>query len=204
MRTEGQEKQDQIVEVAIRRFSHFGISKTTLTEIADDVSMSRQSFLYYFHDKNALLSAVTEKVVTELLDDIEKTLERSKQAEEGLIGMLDCKHNFLNKYMLLAVQADKKDQLQSAEVKTIVAEAKSRHHNLISRFLDRQIRAGELKDFDTEMIAGLIIDTISAFDHSMRMVAGVPDEGDLYHLLDVQMKVLALLITGLKSTEWKG
>ncbi len=204
MRTEGQEKQDQIVEVAIRRFSHFGISKTTLTEIADDVSMSRQSFLYYFHDKNALLSAVTEKVVTELLDDIEKTLERSKQAEEGLIGMLDCKHNFLNKYMLLAVQADKKDQLQSAEVKTIVAEAKSRHHNLISSFLDRQIRAGELKDFDTEMIAGLIIETISAFDHSMRMEAGVPDEGGLNHLLDVQKKVLALLITGLKSTEWKG
>ena len=35
-------KKGQIVEAALRRFSHFGIAKTTFTEVAEDLGISKQ------------------------------------------------------------------------------------------------------------------------------------------------------------------
>ncbi|HEU4470022.1 MAG TPA: TetR family transcriptional regulator, partial [Flavisolibacter sp.] len=60
-------KQEHIVEAAIRRFSHFGIAKTTMTEIADDLSLSKQSLFYYFPDKQSLVLAVREKLTENYL-----------------------------------------------------------------------------------------------------------------------------------------
>ncbi len=43
MKPEVNDKLDAIIEAAIRRFSHFGIQKTNMTEIADDVALSKQA-----------------------------------------------------------------------------------------------------------------------------------------------------------------
>ncbi|MGI8637960.1 MAG: TetR/AcrR family transcriptional regulator, partial [Segetibacter sp.] len=39
-------KRDVIIQAAQKRFSHFGVDKTTMNEIADDLSISKAS-LYY-------------------------------------------------------------------------------------------------------------------------------------------------------------
>ena len=62
MKVESHVKQEQIVEAAIRRFSHFGIAKTTLTEIADDLTITKQVLSYYFPDKQRLVEAVSVKL----------------------------------------------------------------------------------------------------------------------------------------------
>ncbi|RYF88533.1 MAG: TetR/AcrR family transcriptional regulator, partial [Chitinophagaceae bacterium] len=50
-------KQDQIVEAALRRFSHFGIAKTSFTEVAEDLGLSKQALSHYFNDKQGLVQA---------------------------------------------------------------------------------------------------------------------------------------------------
>jgi AcrR family transcriptional regulator len=50
---ETDKKRDVIIEGAIKRFIHYGINKTTMNEIAEDLSVSKPSLYYYFPDKNS-------------------------------------------------------------------------------------------------------------------------------------------------------
>ncbi|RYF85800.1 MAG: TetR family transcriptional regulator, partial [Chitinophagaceae bacterium] len=76
-------KQEQIVEAAIRRFSHFGIAKTTLTEVADDLTVTKQVLSYYFPDKQSLVNAVVEKLTMEYGALLKAEMEKSSSVEEA-------------------------------------------------------------------------------------------------------------------------
>lgn len=64
------QKRDAIIEAAIKRFAHFGVSKTTMAEIAADLSISKASLYYYFPDKRNLYAEVL-KSITQVEDDHE-------------------------------------------------------------------------------------------------------------------------------------
>jgi AcrR family transcriptional regulator len=51
-------KADNILEAARKRFGLFGFEKTTMKEIAADLSMSKGSLYYYFPDKEHLYKAI--------------------------------------------------------------------------------------------------------------------------------------------------
>lgn len=68
-------KVQQIIEAAQNRFGIFGIEKTSMQEIANDLKLSKASLYYYFPDKESLYKAVVEKEQREFLELIsEKTL----------------------------------------------------------------------------------------------------------------------------------
>jgi len=56
------EMREKILEAALKRFMHYGASKTTMNEIADDLRCSKASLYYYFSDKKALHNAVLMKI----------------------------------------------------------------------------------------------------------------------------------------------
>ncbi|RYY40454.1 MAG: TetR/AcrR family transcriptional regulator [Chitinophagaceae bacterium] len=56
------QKREGILEAAIRRFAHFGVAKTTMNEIAADLSISKALLYYYFPDKMSLYAAVLEHI----------------------------------------------------------------------------------------------------------------------------------------------
>jgi TetR/AcrR family transcriptional regulator len=60
---EQDKKKDQIIEAALNRFMHFGIPKTTMNEIADDLSISKALLYYYFPDKSSLTYEVANHLV---------------------------------------------------------------------------------------------------------------------------------------------
>jgi AcrR family transcriptional regulator len=55
------EKVQMIIEASQRRFGLYGIEKTSMREIADDLKLSKASLYYYFPDKESLYKAVVEK-----------------------------------------------------------------------------------------------------------------------------------------------
>jgi AcrR family transcriptional regulator len=80
MQTEKGEKETLIIEAAQKRFGLFGIEKTSMREIADDLNLSKASLYYYFPDKAALYRAVVEKEQAEF---IERILERILSIKEA-------------------------------------------------------------------------------------------------------------------------
>ena len=56
-RTGGQERRGTIVEEAIRQFGREGYNGASLDNIANAVGVRKQTLLYYFPNKDALLEA---------------------------------------------------------------------------------------------------------------------------------------------------
>jgi len=91
-------KKEVIIEAAIKRFAHFGLAKTTMTEIASDLSLSKALLYYYFPDKINLYAAVLEHLVKDIGDDIRQGLININSSIEALNFYLTERHNFLKKY----------------------------------------------------------------------------------------------------------
>src|SRR4029453_15391102 len=125
MKVESSVKQDQIVEVAIRRFSHFGIAKTTLMEIADDMSVSKQALSYYFPDKQSLVSAVIQKLVMDYSEALKTEIEQSFTVEEALLKLTEVKGIFFEKYFMLAIQAEHLEIEKNSSLKKIITDRES-------------------------------------------------------------------------------
>jgi len=60
-------KEQLIIETAQKRFGLYGVEKTSMQEIADDLNLSKASLYYYFPDKESLYKAVVEKEQNEFI-----------------------------------------------------------------------------------------------------------------------------------------
>jgi len=84
----GSDKSDKvklIIEASQRRFGLYGIEKTSMREIADDLKLSKASLYYYFPDKESLYSAVVRKEQAEFLDKISEKILSFHEPEQLLL-----------------------------------------------------------------------------------------------------------------------
>jgi len=88
-------KRAKILEAAKRRFSHFGLSKTTMAEIAKDLSFSKALLYYYFPDKQHLYTAVLEYVVDEMMQKVNRYVERTTSAEKAVMFAIESRMEML-------------------------------------------------------------------------------------------------------------
>ena len=72
--SEHQSKIVEIIAVAQKRFGLFGLNKTSMREIAEEVGLSKASLYYYFADKSDLYRAVVEKEHKELIRVINENI----------------------------------------------------------------------------------------------------------------------------------
>lgn len=82
--TDNSEKIKLIVDAAQRRFGAFGLMKTTMQEIASDISMSKGLLYYYFPDKEHLYKAVVEKEQNEFIKTFHQKVSDNDNPEEVL------------------------------------------------------------------------------------------------------------------------
>lgn len=200
MKTEGIERQEHILEAAIRRFSHFGIHKTTLTEVAEDLSISKQALHYYFADKQSLIAAVQDKITTDYLTAIAKTLETADSTESALVKLIDVKKDFFEKYFMLASQVRGIDNSIGTDKK--IEEIKQKlieeEKGLLAALFQKGIASGELKTLDTAKTASLLLDTITAFTYCISSKS-LPEPKDFKDIYRKQKEVMLLFYNGLKS-----
>jgi AcrR family transcriptional regulator len=78
------DKAKAIIEAAQRRFGIYGIEKTSMREIADDVNLSKGSLYYYFPDKENLYTAVIQREQSEFLINLEESLKNITDSSDCL------------------------------------------------------------------------------------------------------------------------
>ena len=198
-------KQDQIVEAAIKRFSHFGINKTTLSEIALDLRISKPSLFYYFNDKNSLMEAVCRKVIGELLEGFELVLSTADSVEEGLLKFIEIKRNHFKKYVLLAIQGDNIDiNKVSPQLLDQIAEGHKKTESLIADLLKKGVDQQSLREIDVAKTSHLLMETMQAFEQGIKCRKSMLESIDIDILFDKQKEVIQLLINGVKNFHAKG
>ena len=87
-----------IINAALKRFAHYGLAKTTMTEIAKDIAFSKALLYYYFPDKLSLYVSVIEHLMHSISKDLLKSVERTTTCSEGVLMLLQKRQGYIQKY----------------------------------------------------------------------------------------------------------
>lgn len=202
MKVESNVKQEQIVDAALRRFSHFGIAKTTLTEVADDLSLSKQVLSYYFHDKQSLVNAVIDKLKEEYIQQLKADMESSRSVEEGLLKLIEVKGDFFEKYFMLVIGMDHLELARNAAVLNWRQRLASKELELVTTLFENGVQTGELRPLDAKKTGELLLETLYAFSRCVKDRGALPDADAFREVMTKQREVIKLFYQGLKAEKW--
>jgi AcrR family transcriptional regulator len=90
------------LEVAQRRFGLYGLEKTSMREIAEDLNLSKGSLYYYFPDKEHLYIAVVEKEQNQFITNMLETLSSINEPEELLKKYVEARILYFRSLMNLS------------------------------------------------------------------------------------------------------
>jgi TetR/AcrR family transcriptional repressor of mexJK operon len=193
-------KRDAIIEAAEKRFLHFGVDKTTMNEIADDLSISKASLYYYFPDKLNLYAGVLQKII-EADQAKEKSFLTEKNVLKAINKFLEARtESIIRNYNLLEYLRTIGNDVP-AELQVIFSAARGRELNLISKIISSAAESKALKIKDPIKIAELLLDALEGLRSATfsRKKNFFPDKSQFYDLLKREKEFVAIFVKGLSS-----
>lgn len=193
-------KRQAILESAKKRFAHFGMSKTTMNEIAKDISVSKALLYYYFPDKNTLYSAVMESVIDEMLEEVDKAVEGVNSAGEAMIIALERRMQLVNDYYNLFEYTYMVRRDIPEDLKEIIRCSNEKELGQIVNILKIGLLHNEYKLEDVEATARLFF--FSLLGIRMAVLKDMdnpifPTKEDFKHILALQKQMAEIFLKGL-------
>lgn len=191
--------QSQIVEAALRRFAHFGISKTTLTEVAEDMAITKQALSYYYQDKQSLVNATVEKLTREFGEQLRSEIEASDTVKDALPKLTQVKSVFFEKYYMLLTQAEHLEIVKHSSFHNWKEYLIGKEAGLVKQLFEKGVRSGELRPIDTQKTAELLLDTLRALSFCVREKGALPVEKDFREALFRQQELIKIFYQGITA-----
>jgi len=195
-------KRTQILEAATRRFAHFGLAKTTMSEIAQDLSFSKALLYYYFPDKNALYAAVLEHVINQSFEEMEAALPRFVDCHEAMMFVLDKRIEFIMKYYNLLEYSISAVQQMPDEMACVMEESKDKEISIIWTILQKGADTGQLHMEDIQEAAEIMLFALVGMRFSiLKDVKGLlfPTKEEFDRILNLQKKMATVFLNGLRK-----
>jgi len=153
-------KVQMIIEVAQKRFGLFGVEKTAMHEIANDLKLSKASLYYYFPDKESLYRAVVEKEQNEFIAKISDRILSIKEPEQLLREYAKSRLSYFRTLLNLSrLRLEVYSDLKPGFRETIQM-FKEKEKEIIKRIFDKGIRSGIFFINDTDQTASLFLDLL--------------------------------------------
>jgi len=95
------EKAGSIIKAAQKRLGLYGFEKTTMSEIAADVNLSKASLYYYFPDKESLLRAVLATEQDEFFRLVNSRMEEVTDPEKMVHEFVRIRHEYFTTFLNL-------------------------------------------------------------------------------------------------------
>lgn len=199
---ETDKKRELIIEGAIKRFIHYGINKTTMNEIADDLSVSKPSLYYYFPDKSSLVLGVIDKIFSDYFELLEKDQAAKSTLEECLAAFIEIRHRFFQKYYMLHLSGGSPDaSLNSDGLRASFLAMKAKNEDFHAQVLQKAIDNAEIAATDAHKIAELYLDSLAGIT-SLCLLHGnkelFPSKKEMKAILEKQHSLSKIFIKGLK------
>ncbi|HWW38815.1 TetR/AcrR family transcriptional regulator [Pedobacter sp.] len=200
---ETDKKRELIIEGAIKRFTHFGINKTTMNEIADDLSVSKPSLYYYFPDKSSLILGVINKIFDDYFEAIHKEKPAINSLEATLANFIEVKHRFFQKYYMLHLSSGSNDaSFNSDELKNHVTKMKERDVEIHAHIFQAAVVQGDIEVSDLNKITELYLESLAGIT-SLCVMHGykelIPSKKDFKVILEKQLSLSRIFIKGLRK-----
>ena len=149
------ERKTQILEKAQKRFAQYGFDKTTMQEIADDLSMSKGALYYYFPDKEALYKAIVIQEQEEFLQTLSCQCKRMSDPVEMLSGYAQIRFELSERLINLARSKSMYQQNLQSFIKETMEDLNSSEDQLIGKILTKGVQTGYFQIDDIDEMASL-------------------------------------------------
>jgi len=186
-------KRDRILEAAYQRFLHYGYSKTTMNEIAGDLSLSKALLYYYFPDKSQLYTAVMRNLANVYLNALSDKINGFDDLKTAFIFQVDTQHNFLvSNYNFFDFFRLNEQNLPEA-IWEIIADIRREEMSMLSNVIKLEAAKGAIRPVDDpDKIVDLLMDAL----HGVR-VSAVSNKKIMFprheHLDEIHTKRLLLI-----------
>jgi TetR/AcrR family transcriptional regulator len=195
-------KVDAIIGAAQKRFAHYGLSKTTMTEIATDIGMGKASLYYYFPDKETLFEAVIIKEQNIFLEEMNQMLNSGIEASAQLKKYVKMRSLLFTKYANLAnLRSDSNDNAKPIAVRCLGG-FRDTEIELVSTILQHGITSKEFKRINKQEYAVVLVNLLLG----LRLVKMKYQEpGSIFSTEDYEdltkqgMKVVSMLVKDIQN-----
>jgi AcrR family transcriptional regulator len=195
-------KREKILEASHQRFLHYGYSKTTMNEIAGDLSMSKALLYYYFPDKSELYMAVMRKLAGDYLKQLEDKFGHFTDLREAFLFQVNTHHDFIvNNYNFFDYFRLNEQNLPDNIWET-VGHIREAEIKLLAAAIESEVQKGNLKPVNNTIeIVEVFLDAL----HGIKVGASLPHKKLTFpnkeHLEEIHNKRLLLIdifVKGLK------
>jgi len=143
-------KANDIIDAARELFTMYGFSKTTMTDIAGRLNMSKASLYYYFKDKETIFNALRERELEQFTEEINKITGNSNDAKSKLLEYTKKEIKLLQKLLtlrnLVSDNSLETKPLSSSSLK----EFNIKERNFVKDILQKGILLNEFKAFNID------------------------------------------------------
>ncbi|HRE52718.1 MAG TPA: TetR/AcrR family transcriptional regulator [Flavitalea sp.] len=197
MKIDSHARPDAILEAAIKRFIHFGFSKTSFSEIARDLGLSQQSLYYYFPDKKALIREVISKINCEYLALLEDKFEQRRTITDKLMELVNVQEFFFKKYFMMT-ETPRDSFFHQEELADMMAATREKLLQMVTREIEAAIANKELGKVDAAETAQLLMETLSALQYAIKKENVFPDRNEIARVFKQQRELIRIYVAGLK------
>jgi len=194
-------KREQIIEGAIKRFIHFGIGKTTMNDIAEDLSVSKPSLYYYFPDKKSLIVGVIEKIFTDYFDLLKKKYNPDASLENTLFQTIEIRSTFFMKYFMLKLSEGLPDIFNDDVMKKKLTKLKDSEKVFYAKLFEKAKEKGEIHHENMAHVAELYLESLMGLTNMCIMELGkdlLPDKKVVNKMTQKQKDLSSIFTRGLK------
>ena len=194
------EKRSQIIEAALKRFSHFGIAKTSMSEVAEDLKLSKANLYYYFPDKFSLIEAIADRIFDESDVELAKLMVESNGTLDLLHRMLDLKRVYFEKYHMLILNLNEMN-IHEEKWEALAKRIFQREVDNVSRAFRRGIERNELVTFDVAATSELYVAMMRGLALFCDQVTprALMEREEVGRVIEQQKQAAAMVINGLQK-----
>lgn len=189
-------RKEEIIEVALRRFCHYGFSKTTMNEVADDLNVTKANLYYYYQDKTALINDVIRYVSSAVHASEQEILDKYNHDFLGtLIILLELRSTFVSKYYMLSIN-ENLEWIKGLNVTEVIEEVHKREFDMVLRFFEFAVVSGDVKLKNVSEAVQSYIEVNKALTLMFNMqdiITGLPNRDNVKKILESQIRVTKLI-----------
>lgn len=193
-------KEKAIIDAARKRFAHYGYSKVTMEEIAQDVELGKASLYYYFPTKEDIFKAVIFREQNELKENIEQLLKKSGSASNKLREYVKLRMKFFRDLINLGTLSVHSYMDTKSVFKKLFKDFEKIELTLINKIVDEGVQKKEFVNFPDENIAVVFLHILQGLRcRILRTVKGREPDKLTRENLQREMKIATeIFINGIK------
>lgn len=194
----------EIINAAQELFRSYGFAKTTMTDIAKRLSISKASLYYYFKDKDEIFKALAEKEQLQFVGEIDKIINNSTVAKEKLLEYSIKRLELLQRLLTLSSLTQDSYAAVKPLFTSVLLDFRFIEMNLVKEILQKGISENEFRKMNIDENAELFLDVLRglrkvAFSKSQIQETRIISTNEYEHLKNQSIMFTELLINSISN-----